>query len=209
MKVRIQMVIEAEEGEPEQVEEIARLERGSLRPEELGLTLAEAKGLLHGMQQAMVTEQIAEYLEKFRTCPHCGTPRTRKGQHPIAYRTVFGKLNIVSPRLYDCPCQNNGRHSSSLLAELLSTHCAPELLYLETKFASLMSYGLSVKLLTEILPITEEISAASMQRHLQRVAERIEGELGEEQCQFTEGCPYEWAKEPPPGPPLTVGLDGG
>ena len=209
MKVRIQMVIDAEEGELEQIKEIVRLERGSLRPEELGLTLAEAKVLLHGMQQAMVTEQIAEYLEQFKACPYCGAPRTRKGQHPIAYRTVFGKLNIVSPRLYDCPCQNNGRHSSSPLAELLSTHCAPELLYLETKFASLMSYGLSVKLLTEILPISEEISAASMQRHLQRVAERIEGELGAEQCQFIEGCPYEWAKQPPPGLPLTVGLDGG
>lgn len=209
MKVRIQMVIETGDGEPGKVEEIAVLERGSLRPEELGLTLAEAKGSLHGMQQTMVTEQITDYLERFQTCPHCGTPRTRKGQHSIAYRTVFGKLNIVSPRLYDCRCQNNGQHSSSPLAELLSTHCAPELLYLETKFASLMSYGLSVKLLSEILPITEEISAASMQRHLQHVAERIESELGEEQCQFIEGCPYEWAKQPPPGPPLTVGLDGG
>ena len=31
----------------------------------------------------------------------------------------------------------------------------------------------------------------------------------EEQFQFIEGCPREWAKQPPPGPPLTVGLDGG
>ena len=209
MKVRIQVVIEAEDGESEKVEEIVRLERGTLRQEELGLTLAEAKVLLHGMQQAIVTEQIAKYLEEFKTCPHCGAPRTRKGQHPIAYRTVFGKLNIVSPRLYDCSCRNNGRHSSSPLAELLCTHCAPELLYLETKFASLMAYGLSVELLSEVLPITEEISPSSTRRHLQRVAERIEGELGEEQFHFIEGCPNDWAKQPPPGPPLTVGLDGG
>ena len=51
MKVRIQVVIEAEDGESEKVEEIVRLERGTLRQEELGLTLAEAKVLLHGMQQ--------------------------------------------------------------------------------------------------------------------------------------------------------------
>lgn len=49
MKVRIQVVIEAEDGKSEQVQEIARLERGSLRQEELGLTLAEAKVVLHGM----------------------------------------------------------------------------------------------------------------------------------------------------------------
>lgn len=208
MKVRIQVVIEAENGAPERVEEIARLERGALRAEELGLTLAEAKALLHGVQQAVVIEQIEDYLEKFKTCPDCGAHRTRKGQHPLAYRTLFGKVNLVSPRLYDCPCQNHGRHSSSPLAELLSTHCAPELLYLETKFASLMSYGLSIELLTEILPITEEISPTSMRRHQQRVAERMEGELGEERCQFIEGC-RDWAKQPPPGPPLTVGLDGG
>lgn len=47
-----------------------------------------------------------------------------------------------------------------------------------------------------------------MRRQLNRIAERIEGELGEEQCQFIEGCPNDWAKQPPPGPPLTVGLDG-
>jgi len=122
---------------------------------------------------------------------------------------VFGKIGLVSPRLYDCRCQNHSQHSSSPLAALLSTHCAPELLYLETKFASLMSYGLSVDLLTEILPIAEEINPTTMQRHLQQVAERIEGELGKEQAQFIEGCPYSWAKQPPPGPPLTVGLDGG
>ena len=45
MKIRIQIVIEAGNGEPEKIEEIARLERGSLQPEELGLTLAEAKAL--------------------------------------------------------------------------------------------------------------------------------------------------------------------
>jgi hypothetical protein len=209
MKIRIQVVIESGDGNPEKIEEIARLERGSLRPEELGLTLAEAKALLHGMQQTMVTEQIEEYIARFKICPYCGAQRARKGQHPIVYRTLFGKLNLISPRLYDCSCQNQDRHSSSPLAQLLTMHCAPELLYLETKFASLMSYGLSVELLTEVLPIADEISHTSLHRQLYRVAERIEGELGEEHFQFIEGCPRDWAKQPPPGPPLTVGLDGG
>jgi hypothetical protein len=121
---------------------------------------------------------------------------------------VFGKCELVSPRLYDCPCCHHGRHSSSPLAELLTTHYSPELLYLETKFASLMSYGLSVELLTAVLPIDHEINRTSVRRQLQHVAERLEGELGDERCQFVEGCPNEWAKQPPPGPPLTVGLDG-
>ena len=209
MKIRIQVVIDAEDGEAEKIEDVARLERSSLRPEELGLTLAEARSLLRGMQQTIVTAQVGEYLARFASCPHCGRPRTHKGKHAIIYRTVFGKLNLASPRLYDCPCQKPGRHSSSPLAELLSTHTAPELLYLETRFASLMSYGLSVEVLSEVLPIADEITPATVRRQLHAVAERIESELGDEQFTFIEGCPNEWAKQPPPGPPLTVGLDGG
>lgn len=118
-------------------------------------------------------------------------------------------MKFNSPRFYDCPCQNQDRHSSSPLAQLLTTHSAPELQYLETKFASLMSYGLSIKLLMEVLPIADEINHTSVRRQLYSVAETIEGDLGEERFQFIDGCPNDWAKQPPPGPPLTVGLDGG
>jgi hypothetical protein len=43
MRIRIQVVIEAENGHEETIEEVGCLERGALRPEELGLTLCEAK----------------------------------------------------------------------------------------------------------------------------------------------------------------------
>lgn len=199
MKIRIQVAIDAEDGDGEKVEDIVQLERGALRPEELGLTLAEAKAILHGLQQALVTEQVAACVGQFKSCPQCGARRTRKGQHPIVYRTLFGKCNLLSPRLYDCACRNNGRHSSSPLAELLTSHCAPELLYLQAKFASLMSYGLSVELLSDVLPIAAETNPTSVRRHLHCVAERIEGELGDERFQFIEGCPKDWAKQPAAG----------
>ena len=127
------------------------------------------------------------------------------------YRTLFGKLNLISPRLYDCTCHqpHQSRHSSSPLATWLKAHSSPELLYLETKFASLMSYGLSIRLLSEVLPIANEVNATSMRRHQQQIAERIESELGEEDFQFIKGCPDEWGRQPRPEPPLTVGLDGG
>lgn len=141
------------------------------------------------MQQTIVAAQVGEYLARFASCPHCGRPRTHKGKHAIIYRTVFGKLNLASPRLYDCPCQKPGRHSSSPLAELLSTHTAPELLYLETRFASLMSYGLSVELLSEVLPIADEITPATLRRQLHAVAERIESELGDEHFTFIKAVP--------------------
>ena len=211
MKIRIQIVMEAANGESERIEDIAELERSSLQPETLGLTLAESKTLLQGIQQRMVSEQVAEYMAQFNTCPDCGARRTKKGQHTLVYRTLFGKLNLISPRLYDCACHqpHQARHSSSPLATWLEAHSSPELLYLETKFASLMSYGLSIRLLSEVLPIADEVNATSMRRHQQQIAERIESELGEEQFQFIKGCPDEWGRQPRPEPPLTVGLDGG
>ena len=211
MKIRIQIVMEAANGESERIEDIAELERSSLQPETLGLTLAESKTHLQGIQQRMVSEQVAEYMAQFNTCPDCGARRTKKGQHTLVYRTLFGKLNLISPRLYDCTCHqpHQSRHSSSPLATWLEAHSSPELLYLETKFASLMSYGLSIRLLSEVLPIANEVNATSMRRHQQQIAERIESELGEEQFQFIKGCPDEWGRQPRPEPPMTVGLDGG
>ena len=41
------------------------------------------------------------------------------------------------------------------------------------------------------------------------MAERLEGELGEERPHFIEGCQRDWNQLPRPDPPLTVGLDGG
>jgi hypothetical protein len=63
------------------------------------------------------------------------------------------------------------------LAELLVERTGPELLYLEEKFAPLLSYGLSMKLFEEALPIGAEISASTMRNHALAVAERLESEL--------------------------------
>ena len=59
------------------MEEIGVLQRGQLHPEDLGLTLAEAKELLRGLQQALVTEQTAAFAEEQTHCPCCGRHRAR------------------------------------------------------------------------------------------------------------------------------------
>jgi hypothetical protein len=45
--------------------------------------------------------------------------------------------------------------------------------------------------------------------HVFRTAERLEAELGPEQFAFDAGCQLEIEESPEPGPPITVGLDGG
>ncbi|MBV8883012.1 MAG: ISKra4 family transposase, partial [Chroococcidiopsidaceae cyanobacterium CP_BM_RX_35] len=208
MKVRVQVVIEADNGE-EVIQEVAQIQKEALQPETLGLTLKEAKTLLNRVQQTFVEQQVSAYFKQLAKCPDCGQNRRRKGNRPIIYRTLFGKLHLQGTRLFHCGCLPHTTRSFSPLSDLLPERTAPELLYLESKFASLMSYGLTVKLLEEVLPIGDEINTTTMRNHLQRVAQRLEEELGEEQWAFIKGCERDWEKLPRPALPLTFGLDGG
>jgi len=207
MKVTIQVVIERDD-EPPIVDEIASLERETLAPETLGLTLAEAKTVLAQLQDRLVKEQVATYVAQEQTCPHCGARRRCKGHHPIVVRSLFGKLTLFSPRLYTCACQaDDSRRSSSPLAELLSERTTPELRYLEAKWAALLPYGVTVDVLEEVLPL--HANHTSVYRHLHQVAERLEGELGDEQPFFVAVCQRDWDGLPRPSGPMTVGIDGG
>ncbi len=72
-----------------------------------------------------------------------------------------------------------------------------------------MSYGLTVGLLADLLPMEHQLSTSTVSRHIHQVAERLEQELGDEQPSFIEGCPAQWYELPEPAAPLTVSLDGG
>ena len=207
MRCTVKVVIESEAGQ--EVQQVACLERDTARLEEIGLTLAEAKGLLAGVQKALVAEQLERYMEAHRSCPDCGKVLSNKGEHQVTFHTLFGNLKVQSPRLFHCPCQPHETKTFSPLAELLTEHTAPERLYLETKWGSLISFEMTARLLAEILPLQGQVNAVSVRNHLQRIAARAESELGEEQVSFIDGCPREWAALPRPPAPLTVGIDGG
>jgi hypothetical protein len=155
------------------------LERGPLQPDTLGLSLAEARAILARLEQTIAQHQVAEFIAQARRCPRCGRDRPCKGHHRIVFRTPFGKLTLGSPQLYRCPCEAQGAKSVSPLAELLPERTSPELAYLETKFAALASYGLTLKLLEEVLPTGQALSTRTIRRQVHRAAERLETELAQ------------------------------
>ena len=208
MKVTVQVVTRSEDGQ-ESMREVACVERAGLTPETLGLSLAEGKTILQAIQEVVVEWQMQAYLGQQRHCPQCGHLRHSKGAHHTVFRTVFGALPVESPRLTHCACQAHDTHSFSPLAALLPEHTTPELLYLETKWAALTSYGMSVKLLQDVLPFDEPLQAVTIRNHVLTLAERLEDALGEEHMSFIEGCPRDWGALPIPAGPLTVGIDGG
>ena len=69
MKIKVQVVFESDGGGTKAVEKIACLERGMLRPAELGLTFDEAEDLLESMQHTLVEQQVAEYLDPTSPLP--------------------------------------------------------------------------------------------------------------------------------------------
>ena len=208
MTFRLQLVAVGDSG-PEQVQEIARWEREGVQLETLGLTLAEGKLILKNVQESVIQKQVHESLARQRCCPDCGKPRQCKGHHDVTFRTLFGNVELKSPRLHHCPCQPHEEKTFSPLQGLLPEHVSPELLYLEVKWSSLLAYAPGCDLLHDVLPVNEKLNAETMRQHLFQVAERMEGELGEERPCLIEGCEEDWEQLPIPDGPLTVGLDGG
>lgn len=205
MKITIQMIIDDEDQKT--VKDVAYLERHELSAEMLGLTLAEAKIITSGIQEAMTAYQVSKYTHDQRPCLCCGKLRPIKGYRPLTYRTLFGILHLKSPRLLECGCQEHEKSSFSPLSKILPEYTTPELLYLESKWASLMSYGTTVKLLEEVFPL--HVSPSSVFDNMVKVSARLEEELGDEKSVFIEGCQRDWDNLPRPGAPLTVALDGG
>lgn len=183
------------------------------RPEAIGLSLDEGKTFLAGVQQHLVAAQAAAFAADRRCCTHCGRSLRRKGRATLTFRTPFGNVPIDSPRLHRCRCAasaaEEGPQTFSPLTSLLTSHIAPELLYLESKWASLVSYGMTVDLLRDVLPIDARLNPKTVRNHLHSMAERLESELGDERPNFIDSCPRDWKALPLPEGEIVVGIDGG
>lgn len=209
MKVRIQIVIEHED-EPDMqiIEEVGCLYRDQLSPENLGLNLAEGKELLAGLQKVLVQQQIETFIKENRACPLCKNLRAKKDTKQLVMRSIFGKLRLPNPRLYMCHCQPQSKKSITPLAQLLPERTTPELKYLQSKWASLVSYGMTTKLLEEVLPL--KTNTTTVIRQIAETAKRLENDLEETHNEpYLYGIPMMWDQMPEPAVPLTVGIDGG
>ncbi|MEJ7747410.1 MAG: ISKra4 family transposase, partial [Luteimonas sp.] len=210
MRVKVLLQIIAEDGTAGDALEAASFEKKTERPEDLGLSIAEGKALMATVQQQIVGAQAASWAARHRCCPACGARRYSKGRYPIVFMTLYGDVQISSPRLHRCSCQgDDGPATVSPLRELMSDHVAPERLYLEARWSSLVPYAAAAGLLADVLPIASGANATTLREHTLRVAERAEAELGDEQSCFIDGCPAEWAALPIPEGRIVVGLDGG
>ena len=208
MKIEIRLRIDGEDGVPHD-DEVLTLDKPHDQLEQIGLSLHEAKDLLARLQERIVAAQSAAFVSDHRCCSECAAPLRSKGKTVIRFRTPFGDVPVTSPRLHRCSCGTASSQTFSPLTDLFREHVAPEMLYLETKWASLVSFGVTVDLLKDVLPVGAALNAETVRNHLHRVAARAEAELGDEQPVFIEGSSRERARLPVPDGPIVVGVDGG
>ena len=135
-----------------------------------GLSLAEGKKLLSVAQRRIVEAQTAAWVEGRRCCDDCGRRAILKGRHPIVYHTLFGDVALASPRFHRCRCRGNiGAATNSPLVTIIPHHVAPERLYLEARWASLVPYAAAAELLADVLPIATGANATTVRQHVLRV----------------------------------------
>src|SRR2546426_6330135 len=209
MRVKLQLVMCSDEGQEETVTDVITLNKNSQRIEHLGLTLAEAKQLLSTLQRHLLQHQVDTFLDPCSTCPDCGALLKVKAHASRSFRTLFGTCKLDSPRLEHCDCTRRKTSSFRPLSTLLTESVAPELLYMEAKWSSLVSYGMSLDALKDFLPLEVALDVKTVRYDTLKVANRLEHEVGEEHPGFIDGDPRDWDLLPPPDGAFKVGIDGG
>jgi len=207
MRFRVEVIC-VSDGGAEQRHHVTELERDRLAMETLGLSLAEGKAILQGVQDFVASQQIGEDLKRRRHCPNCGEQYHSQAAGTSTVETVFGPVTVPNPRWQRCSCQTEGPKTFRPTATWLKGRTSPERLYLETKWSSLIPYEKVADLLKEVLPVSGSTNHETVREHLQAVAERMETELGEER-QPDPVKPEIDPELPLPDGPMTVGLDGG
>src|SRR2546422_939088 len=139
MRVKLQLVICHDDGHEETVTDVITFNKHNQRIEHLGLSLAESKELLSTLQRHRLQQQVDTFLDTCSTCPDCGTPLKLKARARRWFRTLFGTFQFDSPRLEHCDCTRRTTSSFRPLSALLTESVAPELLYMESKWSSLVS----------------------------------------------------------------------
>jgi hypothetical protein len=160
MNVRVEVVCVGDGGN-ELRQPVLAIERPELAMETLGMNLNEGKALLAGVQDFVVAQQVHEDLERHRLCPHCGQRYTSKNSGSTPVNTVFGRVQVPNPRWNRCACQTEGPKTFRPMRTWLNGQTSPEVLYLETKWASLIPFARVADLTTTRYRETRKASAYS------------------------------------------------
>jgi transposase len=119
---------------------------------DLGLTLAEAKLVLAGVQREIVAAQARDHAVRRPNCSHCGSACRLKDYRDHAMATLFGQLTVRLPR-FRCPVCGGIEAGIAWPSHCRST---PELDRLQAHLCALMTHRTAADLLEKCSRSTRE-----------------------------------------------------
>jgi len=140
----------------------------------VGLSLADGKRTLAGLQDHLVRAQAEEYCRQRRVCSHCRTQRPLKDVRARRLSSLFGTVEVRAPRFLPCRCAVTRRHTLNPVAEIMPDRCTPEYERVIAKMGSLLPYARARTLLSEFLPLGDVPTVETTRRRTMRVGARLE-----------------------------------
>jgi len=183
MQITIQAVVDREDGRRPVAVELGTLERESdYTPSSgLGLFVRESHDILLRLQSVLLQEQTALFLSSAACCHGCGERLATKTTRSLVYRTAFGKVKLDSPQLYSrcshCGVMACAGSTFNPLAVALPERSHPQWVWLQCRYASVMSYGLAKIFLRDAFPGGADLPASSVKVNVRAIGERLEQEV--------------------------------
>jgi hypothetical protein len=128
---------------------------------DLGLTLAEGKLLLAGIQREIVEAQARDHAVRRPDC-RCGSGACRvKDYRDHTVATLFGQVTVRLPRFRCAAC------GAIEVGISWPSHCrsTPELDQLRAHLSALMTYRVAAELLEQLFPVGAGKDKETMRRH--------------------------------------------
>jgi hypothetical protein len=165
------------------------------RPDELGvianlgLTLAEGKLVLAGLQQQIVAAQAKGHAVRRPDCRSCGDVCRVKDYRDHAVATLFGQVTVRLPRFRCAGCGGNEAGHD------WPSHCrsTPELDQLQAHLSALMPYRVAADVLRQMFPAGAGNDPETLRCHTLKIG----GELRDQPA----------VRPDPRAPAITVTLD--
>ena len=156
------------EGSCADVVEISRPD-GLVNIADLGLTLAEAKLVLAGVQREIVAAQARDHAVRRPGCRRCeGVCRVKDyRQHAIA--TLFGQVAVWLPRFRCAGCGTTGTG----VQWPPYARSTPELDRLRAQLSALLTYRTAAALLGQMFPVDAGQDPETLRRHTFKIAKTL------------------------------------
>jgi len=138
----------------------------------LGLTVADAKRLLAGLQQEIVAAQAKDHAVRRPDCRSCGGVCHVKDYRDHAVATHFGQVTVRLPRFR---CAGCGEIEAGIG---WPSHCrsTPELDQLQAHFSALMPYRVAADVLKQVFPVDAGKDPETLRRHTLKIGEALRNE---------------------------------